>query len=106
MSVGRRSQTASREGDYAWGEFAFARELIAAVVIFVGVPLLVGQVIVSWRIQLKKAGIGRTPIPPGELSQQLETLQQSVDAMAVEVERISEAQRTAARPQIEAPRKS
>jgi len=89
-----------------WGEFAFARELIAAVVVFVGVPLLVGQVIVSWRIQLKKAGIGRTPIPPGELSHQLETLQQSVDAMAVEVERISEAQRTAARPQIEAPRKS
>ena len=89
-----------------WSEFAFARELIAAVVIFVGVPLLVGQVIVSWRIQLKKAGIGRAAIPAADLSHQLETLQQSVDAMAVEVERISEAQRAAARPQIEAPRNS
>ena len=89
-----------------WSEFAFARELIAAVVIFVGVPLLVGQVIVSWRIQLKKAGVGRTPIPSADLSHQLEALQQSVDAMAVEVERISEAQRAAARPQIEAPRNS
>jgi len=89
-----------------WSEFAFARELIAAVVIFVGVPLLVGQVIVSWRIQLKKAGVGRNPIPSGDLSRQLESLQQSVDAMAVEVERISEAQRAAARPQIEAPRNS
>ncbi len=36
--------------------FVFAREVIAAVVIFVGVPLAVGQVIVSWRIQLKRAG--------------------------------------------------
>ena len=89
-----------------WSEFAFARELIAAVLIFVGVPLLVGQVIVSWRIQLKKAGVGRNPIPSGDLSRQLESLQQSVDAMAVEVERISEAQRAAARPQIEAPRNS
>ncbi len=89
-----------------WNEFAFARKLIAAVVIFVGVPLLVGQVIVSWRIQLKKAGVGRTAIPSADLSHQMETLQQSVDAMAVEVERISEAQRAAARPQIEAPRNS
>ena len=89
-----------------WNDFAFARELIAAVVIFVGVPLAVGQVIVSWRIQLKKAGVGRTPIPSADLSHQMETLQQSVDAMAVEVERISEAQRAAARPQIEAPRNS
>ena len=89
-----------------WGEFAFARELIAAVVIFVGVPLLVGQVIVSWRIQQKKAGVGRASIPSADLSHQLETLQQSVDAMAVEVERISEVQRAAARPQIEAPRDS
>ena len=89
-----------------WSEFAFARELIAAVVIFVGVPLLVGQVVVSWRIQLKRAGVGRNSIPSGDVSHQLETLQQSVDAMAVEVERISEAQRAAARPQIEAPRNS
>ena len=87
-----------------WGMFAFARELIAGVVIFVGVPLLVGQVIVYWRIRLKNAGLGRAPLASGELSRQLETLQQSVDAMAVEVERISEAQRAAARPQIEAPR--
>jgi hypothetical protein len=86
-----------------WNMFAFARELIVAVVIFVGVPLLVGQVIVSWRIQLKKAGIGRDPVPAGDLSHQLETLQQSVDAMAIEVERISEAQRATVRPQIEAP---
>jgi hypothetical protein len=55
-----------------WNEFAFARELIAAVVIFVGVPLAVGQLIVSWRIQLKKAGVGRTPIPSADLSHQME----------------------------------
>ena len=86
-----------------WSMFGFARELIAAVVIFVGVPLLVGQVIVSWRIQLRRAGVGRNPLPAGDLSRQLETLQQSVDAMAIEVERISEAQRAGVRPQIEAP---
>jgi hypothetical protein len=83
--------------------FGFARELIVAVVIFVGVPLLVGQVIVGWRVRLKQAGMGRNAVPTGELSHQLEALQQSVDAMALEVERISEAQRAAVRPQIEAP---
>src|ERR1700680_5232235 len=86
-----------------WSMFGFARELIAAVVIFVGVPLLVGQVIVSWRIQLRRAGVGRNPLPAGDLSRQLETLQQAVDAMAIEVERISEAQRAGGRPPFEAP---
>jgi hypothetical protein len=78
--------------------------LVVAVIIVIAIPILMGQVrsIVTWAIQLKRADIARRSIPVGDVSHQLELLQQSVDAMAIEVERISEAQRAAARPQLEA----
>jgi tetraacyldisaccharide-1-P 4'-kinase len=40
-------------------------------------------------------------VPPGDLRAQIEQLQQSVDSIAVEVERIAEAQRFVARIEAE-----
>jgi len=75
-------------------------ELIVGVLIVIAVPTVIGQIrsVVVWAVQLKRADMAKRSVPPTDISGQLELLQQSVDAMAVEVERISEWQRAAALP--------
>jgi hypothetical protein len=73
-------------------------ELIVGVLIVIAVPTVIGQVrsAVVWAVQLKRADIAKRSMPAPDISCQLELLQQSVDAMAIEVERISEWQRAGA----------
>jgi hypothetical protein len=82
----------------------FAPELIVGVLIVIAVPTLIGQIrsVVMWAVQLKRGDIARNCFPAGDVSRQLQLLQQSVDAMAIEVERISEVQRATALPGLEA----
>jgi hypothetical protein len=80
--------------------FVVTPELIVGVLIVIAVPTVIGQVrsLVVWAVQLKRADIAKRSAPAADVSRQLELLQQSVDAMAVEVERISEWQRAASLP--------
>jgi hypothetical protein len=64
--------------------------LSVLAIIFIGFPLAIGLAKALWRISLKPA------VPPQaltETAQRLERLESSVDAIAIEVERISEGQR-------------
>lgn len=80
--------------------FVLTPELIVGVLVVIAVPTVIGQVrsAVVWAVQLKRADMAKRSVPAGDIARQLELLQQSVDAMAVEVERISEWQRAAALP--------
>jgi hypothetical protein len=80
--------------------FVLTPELIVGVLVVIAVPTVIGQVrsAVVWAVQLKRADMAKRSVPAADIARQLELLQQSVDAMAVEVERISEWQRAAALP--------
>lgn len=82
-------------------------ELIIGVLVVIAVPTVIGQVrsAVVWAIHQKRADMAKRSMPASDISRQLETLQQSVDAMAVEVERISEWQRATSLPLPVPPRK-
>ena len=66
--------------------------LAIVIVLFIGAPF-------AWAIarRIARRGEAKAPVPTVDLRPQLAQLQESVDAMAVELERISEAQRFAAR---------
>lgn len=87
--------------------FVLTPELIVGVLVVIAVPTVIGQVrsLVVWAVQLKRADMAKRSVPADDISRQLELLQQSVDAMAVEVERISEWQRAAALAPLGAPRR-
>lgn len=63
------------------------------IVCLVGSLTLIG--VVAWR--LINAGNRKKSAPPAHDDQRLEHLQQSIDAIAIEVERIAEAQRFTAK---------
>ncbi|MEK0431498.1 MAG: hypothetical protein RL139_1302 [Gemmatimonadota bacterium] len=72
--------------------------LSIVAVLFIGAPL-------AWAIsrRILRRGEARASAPAVDLRPQLAQLQESIDAMAVELERISEAQRFAARLAAERP---
>ena len=70
-----------------------------AAIIVVTVSALATVTVVGIRVVMR----GRQPPPPVQQDQRLEHLQQSVDAIAVEVERIAEAQRFSAKLLAERP---
>ena len=77
----------------ALGEFPHAAAHVGA--------LLVGYVV--WRLLSPTSG---AQLEAGGMDQRLELLQQSVDSIALEVERISEAQRFSAKLEVERVEKS
>jgi hypothetical protein len=78
----------------ALGEFPHAAAHVGA--------LLVGYVV--WRLLSPTSGAAQ--LEAGGMDQRLELLQQSVDSIALEVERISEAQRFSAKLEVERVEKS
>jgi hypothetical protein len=60
--------------------------MLTAIILAIGVPLVRAH---SKRIDAES----RQPRIPGEVAQRLERMEQSLDAVALEVERISEGQR-------------
>ena len=74
------------------GVRAFAQ---VAVIIVGMVASLAAVGVVTTRVLLRRKP--PTPLPDGQIEERLERLQQSVDAIAIEVERVAEAQRFSAK---------
>lgn len=74
-----------------WGGFSPGQATAISIVgtIFVLAPLAIAAARLMWRRARMPA---RTPLPP-EASQRLERIEQAVDAVSIEVERVTEGQR-------------
>jgi len=90
--TGAPAGLASTQEDWVFGSFSSGQVLAGGIVftIFVLAPLAVGASRMMWK--RAAAGPVRTVLPP-ETAGRLERIEQAVEAIAIEVERVSEGQR-------------